>query len=188
MDKTDCLELSFPQCEPPLVKDASDIIQFQTLALEVDAAVQALDDTITEQLIDPDSVNMTGGITTAGNDIEHFTSAMVFDNAGMADTVADVVRIQEDGWYAVGGWVVASSASQPNSIGLRIEPLVNGDVVSSRQGPGQPAVGAEYVGWTDVLFLRAGDALTTMTHHTGTAVLSVTYATTLWAHLVLSND
>ena len=39
MDQTDCLGLPFPECDPPLTKDASDIAQFRDLAEATDAAV-----------------------------------------------------------------------------------------------------------------------------------------------------
>lgn len=184
MDTTDCLGLPYPQCDPPLTKDASDIAQFQALAEATDAAVQALADSIDATLTNPPSVNMSGGVTVAGLDVVHFTSVTEFDNAGMADTTADVVRIQLDGWYLVGGWVLADPG-----IAFRVEPLVNGDPVSSRQGPGLTAggTGTDKVAWTDCLFLRAGDALQVMTHHTSSPVGMVTYAVHIWATLVLAN-
>lgn len=187
MDTTDCLELPFPECAPPLVKDKSDIEQFRDLAVAADTAVQTLADSLSSTLFNTPSTVMSGGSVVAGRDVTHFTPTTVTDNAGQADTAADVIRIAEDGWYMVGGWVSATSASLPNSIGLRIEPIVNGDTVSNRQGPGQPAVGAEYVAWADSLFLRAGDTLQTMTHHTDSAALNVTYQTFLWAHQVIAS-
>lgn len=187
MDTTDCLGLPYPECAPPLVKDASDIEQFRDLAVATDTAVQALADSLAANLFNTPSTLMSGGVATAGRDVIHFTSTTIFDNAGQADTVADVIRVAEDGWYLVGGWVSASSASLPNAIGLRIEPLVNGDAASNRQGPGQPAVGNDFVAWVDTLFLRAGDALQTLTHHTDSAALNVTYTTQLWAYQVIAN-
>lgn len=187
MDTTDCLGLPFPQCNPPLTKDASDIEQLRDLAVATDGAVQAFADSVSARLLNPDAACMSGTVVAAGQDVTHFTSTTIFDNAGMADTVADVIRIQEDGWYIVGGWVSAQSATLPNPINIRIEPLVNGDVVSARQGPGAPAVGNEYVAWVDVLQLRDQDVLQAMTHHTDTAVLSVTYVTRIWAQQILIN-
>lgn len=187
MQTTDCLGLPYPECDPPLTKDASDIEQFRDLAEATDAAVQAFADSVSDRLLNPDAVNMFGGSNAAGQDIVHFTSGVNFDNAGMSDTVADVIRVVEDGWYIVGGWVAASSPTHPTPTNIRIEPLVNGDVVSARQGPGAPAIGSEYVAWVDVLQLRAGDVLQTMTHHTDAAATVFTYATVLWAQQILIN-
>ena len=187
MKTTDCLALPYPECAPPLVKDASDIEQFRDLALATDAAVQALADSVSENLRNPDSASMFGTRASTGQDVTHFYPTVDFDNANMGDTNADLIRIQEDGWYMCGGWVQANSTSLPNSIGLRVEPIVNGDPITSRQGPGQPAVGDEFVSWVDMLFLRAGDALQAMSHHTASSALNVTYISRIWAHLVIAN-
>lgn len=185
MDKTDCLELTFPECDPPLTKDASDIIQFQTLALETDAAVQALDDVLTDTLLSPDAVIMVGGTNAAGLDVTHFyASAPVYDPAGMANTTLDLIEIQEDGWYMIGGWVRCTGSG---IIGLRVEPLVNGETISSRQGPGFVNFGSESVTWTDAAFMREGDLLNCMTHHTDNPVTVRTYATQIWALQILIN-
>lgn len=187
MDKTDCLELPFPECNPPLVKDASDIVQFKALADATDAAVQAVADTLDNELLTIDAVNITGNIVTTQNVVTHtFGNVPTINNGNMVDFDLDVIQIQRDGWYAVGGWVSASHANLPNSIGLRIEPIVNGSPATARQGPGQPAVGDEYVAWTDVLFLRQGDKMNCKTHQNGVA-LNVTYTVLMWAILVIGN-
>lgn len=190
MDTTDCLDLTYPECDPPYTKDASDIAQFQTLALEVDAAVQAFADRVEDIILKPDLVLMGGGITTAGRDIMHEYTVVVWDNASMADTTSGGIRIQEDGYYMIGGWVRANGAVAAG-IGTRIEPLLNGDVFTSRQGPGRPvlagASATDDLAWSDTAFLRAGDLLTAMTHHADSAVLSVTYSTQIWAFQVVAN-
>lgn len=187
MDTTDCLGLPYPQCDPPLVKDASDIEQFRDLAEAVDAAVQALDDSITDTLLSPDAVIMTGGVTVAGADVTHFYSGIsLYDNAGMANATLDLIEFQQDGWYMIGGWVRATGAAS-TIIGLRIEPLLNGDFFTSRQGPGFVNLGAESVNWTDSGYFRAGDRLNAMTHHTDNPATVRTYSTQIWALQVLAN-
>jgi len=184
MDTTDCLGLPYPECDPPLVKDASDIEQFRDLAVATDTAVQALADSISETLLNPDAVCMVGGVNTAGQDVVHFYSGTPkFDNAGMADTIADGIRIQEDGWYMIGGWVqmLASGAF------LRVEPLLNGDVFTSRQGPAHTVSTSETVTWTDVGYFQTGDLITAMSHHVGNPVTVFTYATEIWALQVLAD-
>lgn len=192
MEQTDCLGISFPQCDPPLTKDASHIKQFKDLALQVDTAVQAYADALDTDLINPDAVVMSGGQNVAGRDIVHFYSAVVFDNGGLADTVADGIRFVRSGWYMIGGWIRAGAATSPASgIGLRIEPLRNGDTFSARQGPGRPTVAVpsstDDVAWSDVAFFNSGDFLNTMTHHADSAALTLTYTTQIWALLVAAN-
>lgn len=189
MKETDCLGLPYPECDPPLTKDLSDIAQFRDLAFATDAAVQALDDRITEQLLLPDSVVMTGSAALlAGQDhVQAYTGAVLYDNAGMADTVAGGIRVQEDGWYAIGGWIGASAVPPVTfSIGVRIEPMLNGDPFTARQGPGWPA-DDEFFAWTNTVILQAGDFLTTASHHQDSPALVVSYSYRLWAVQVLSN-
>lgn len=192
MDVTDCLGLPFPECEPPLTKDLSDIEQFRDLAVATDAAVQAYADTISEELLNPDAANLLGGINVAGLDVVHFFGpfALVFDNAGMFDPVGGGLRIQEDGWYMVGGHVQAST-TPPSTISMRVEPLVNGDPVSSRQGPSFgnfATLTSEAVSWADTLQLRAGDLVNMMTHHAAGAATVVNYNTRIWALQVMTNE
>lgn len=187
MDTTDCLGLPYPECDPPLTEDASDISQLRDLAVATDAAVQLLADSITATLVSPDAVCMTGGVNAAGLDVTHFFSGSNnFDNAGMADSVADGIRIQQDGWYMIGGWVRASLAPQA-PIAMRVEPLLNGDPFSSRQGPGSSTSITEAVMWSDMGFFRSGDFLNCMTHHTGNPATVVTYTVEMWAYQVLIN-
>lgn len=185
MDVTDCLELPFPECDPPLTKDASDIIQFKDLAEATDTAVQALSDEITDTLTAPDCVMMTGGSNTAGNDVTHALSVVLFDTANMGDTVADRIVIRQDGWYKIGGYVSMSTAVGTSN-GMRVEPLLNGDPFTSRQGTGWSLI-AEYTGWSDVGFFRAGDQLNCMTHHFGAAVTVFSYTVHMWALQIATN-
>lgn len=191
MDATECLGLPYPECNPPLTKDASDIEQVRDLAEAVDAAVQALDDQITETLTSPDAVRMAGSTTAAGLDIVHPLNDVFvqIDTAGMADTVAEVIRVVSGGWYMIGGFVrvTGGGIAGLGSIGLRIEPLVNGDTISSRQGPGYVTNVGEEVTWTDMALLREGDTLTVMTHHAGNPATSFLYNVEVWALQVLPN-
>jgi hypothetical protein len=186
MDVTECLELPFPECDPPLTKDASDIEQFRDLAEATDAAVEELSDLLTDTLTAPDSVRMDGGQNAAGSDIIHALNGFVhWDTAGMADTVADRIVIRQDGWYMFGGTVYMSTAAN-SSNGMRVDPLLNGAPFTSRQGPGFSVI-TEYVNWADMAFFRAGDQLHLMTHHTGNPATVFTYTVSMWALQVATN-
>ena len=184
MDQTDCLGLPYPECDPPLTKDASDIEQFRDLAEAVDSAVQDYADAIQNLLTAPDAVYMTGGDNTAGQDVTHSLQTVIFDNASMGDTAADVIRIQETGWYMLGGHVTVSTAT---AIFMRVEPLVNGEMVSSLQGPGFSTGANEDTAWADTLFLQAGDAVTIHTHHAALAATVYSYTVHAWALRILVN-
>lgn len=191
MNQTDCLGLPYPECNPPLIKDASDIIQFKALADATDAAVQTYADQVSADLLDPPSARQTGfTMSGAGQDfVQSYTTTVLWaDPVSMGDLVAGGIRIPENGWYMVGGHLTITLTPQ-TAINTRIEPLVNGDPVSSRQGPSYSSgVGsAEELNWTDVLFLNAGDVLSTMTHHNGSAATVIAYQGDIWALQVLAN-
>lgn len=185
MDTTDCLGLPYPECNPPLTQDASDIAQLEALAVATDAAVQDLADSIQDVLVAPDAIKMSGGDNTAGRDVEHFLFGAIWtNNPAMEDTVAGVIRIQETGWYYVGGTVRVATAT---SIFLTVEPIVNDAPVSGRQGPSVTNGIAEDIAWADTLFLQAGDGLRIATHHVGSTVTVFTYSFLVWAQRILIN-
>ena len=187
MKETECLGLPYPECDPPLTKDASDIEQFRDLAEATDAAVQAYADQLTDTLTAPPSAAMTGGVNIAGSEANQFYSVVEFDTGGMADTVAQGFSIQEDGWYMTGGSVRISGFGAGVTVAMRIDPLLNGDPWSSRQGPGFFVNGTEDVNWTDVGFFRAGDFLNTRAAHTGNPATVATYNHRMWIVQVLTN-
>lgn len=188
MDVTDCLSLPYPECSPPLVKDAADVAQFRLLAEAVDAEVQRLDDDLTATLTEPSAAAVTGGSNTAGTEVNQFYGFVEFDNAGLHDATFDGIRIIEDGWYMVGGHVSMTGFS-PTATNMRVDPLLNGDPWSSRQGPGYVVQGfaAEWVSWADVGFFREGDLLNTRTAHTGNPATVATYAHRMWILKILGN-
>lgn len=158
MDQTVNYGFPYPECAPPLVKDASDIAQMRDLAVAVDTAVQGVYDTANDAVIRPDSARMTASTVTA-------TSAQmtaVYDGftfntrAGLADTAAGVLRIQESGWYMAGHWAVSVSAGTQQ---LSIRFLKNGAYFGNWCSPGSR--GAKSVSHTEVMRLSAGDTLTT---------------------------
>ena len=185
MDTTDCLGLPYPECDPPFTQDASDVGQLENLAVATDAAVQALADSIQDVLVAPDAIKMSGGDNTAGLDVQHYLFGAVWtNNPAMEDPVAGVIRIQETGWYYVGGYVTVATAT---SVFVTVEPIVNDAPVSGRQGPGVTNGIADSVAWADTLFLQAGDGLRIATHHAGSAVTVFTYTFLVWAQRILIN-
>lgn len=185
MDSTDCLGFTFPECDPPLVKDASDIAQFRTFAFQVDAAVQALSDALTTTLLQPPAIVVEGGLQTTGRDIvQPLNGSTFYDNANMYNSAADRIRIPEDGWYLIGGYV----RTDQQNIGTRAQAVVNGDLVSAWQGPGRNHLNTgDSINWNDVLFLRDGDLVTTITRHSAAVGLLVNYTVRMWAYQVVAN-
>lgn len=110
MDTTEWRNYPFPQCAPPLVKDASDIAQLRDLALAIDADAQARSDSITEFWEKPDAAGMTGSATNFPFPFLTAThtqfivpyDTVAFDNSGagaLADTSRSGFVTVERGWY-----------------------------------------------------------------------------------------
>jgi hypothetical protein len=186
MDTTECLGLPYPECNPPLTKDASDIKQFRDLAVATDTAVQAFDDQLTETLTSPPAAALTGGNNIAGQLVNQFYAVAEFDNAGLHDPDFDGIRIREDGWYMIGGSIILSGFA-PTVTNLRVEPLLNGDEFSSRQGPAFSNNSSENICWADCAFFRVGDLINTRTLHTGNPATVVSYTHRIWIVQVLTN-
>lgn len=190
MRQTECFGIPVPECDPPLTKDASDIEQFRDLAFGVDAAVGQLAAAVTEFLTMPDSASMNGGLTAAGRVQNIPYTAVDFDNTGMASPTSSGLKIVRAGWYIVGGYVRAIH-NVAAGIGMRVQPLLNGDPTSNRQGPGRPVLGGassnDEVAWQTVMQLAEGDVIRVRTNHVDSVALSVAYNSRLWATRILTN-
>ena len=185
MDTTDCLGLPYPQCDPPITQDASDAGQIENLATAIDTAVQKLADTIQDVLVAPDAIKVDGGTVAAGLDVQHYVfSSLWNNNPALDDSAAGVIRIQETGWYYVGGDVRVITGA---SIFLTVEPIVNDTPVSGRQGPSVYNGLNESLAWVDTLFLQEGDGVRIATHHAGSPVTVFTYAFRIWVQRILVN-
>lgn len=189
MDTTGCFQLPFPQCSPPLTKDASDIEHVRDLAEAVDDVVQAFADDIVGKLVRPDACRLLTNVavvsTLADNVIP--MDAVSFDNkaGAMTDTVNGGIKIVTDGWYQVGAWCRSTVATD---VQTRIRFNVNGEPATNFQGPG----GLVQAGFQDCngeeeLELRVGDVITVSTRN-GSPGTSVSYTVHMWAVLVAPND
>lgn len=189
MDATECFGFPYPQCDPPLTKDASDIIQVRNLAEAIDAVVQDFADDILDQLVRPDACRMTNLVAFVSTVTDNVIpmDATSFDNQpglAMTDVAAGGIRIVTDGWYQVGAWCRSTVATD---VQTRIRFLVNGDPATNFQGPGGLAqAGSQDCNGEEVLQLFAGDLITLATRN-GSPGTSVSYTAHLWAVLVAPN-
>ena len=117
MGLTEDWALPYPECSPPLRKDAADIAQLRDLAVAMDTDVQGLYDELSERLLRPDACRMTVSATqTSAFNTPTFRpnyDSFTFDNSPgqlMSDTANGVLRILEPGYYLVGAWFLTSSA------------------------------------------------------------------------------
>lgn len=186
MDATECFGFPFPECAPPLTKDASDIVHVSNLAFAVDAVVQSFADAITDQLVRPDACRMTNLVAFVSTLTDNVIpmDASSFDNQpglAMTDVVEGGIRIVTDGWYQVGAWCRSTVATD---VQTRIRFLVNGDAATNFQGPGGLAqAGSQDCNGEELLQLRDGDLISLATRN-GSPGTSVSYTAHLWAVLV----
>lgn len=186
MDTTDNFDLPYPECDPPEVKDASDIIQFKNLAFAVDDAVQTYADQIQDRVISPDTarLNNGAGVTSSSSENLLTMTATTFDNTAgdaMSDLMNGGIRIQTPGWYYCGFWITSQVATD---VQTRARFLVNLEPVTAFRGPsGLVTPGQQNIVSSEFLQMFEGDLLQLQSRN-GAAGTSVTYVASLWAWLV----
>lgn len=138
MGLTETWGLPYPECDPPLRKDAADIAQVRDLAEEMDTDVQGLYDKASELLIRPDACRMTVSATqTSGAGqiaFRPFYDSFTFDNSPgqvMSDTANGVIQIVEPGVYLCGAWFLTTSATNQ---GMRAKFLKDGVLAANPHG------------------------------------------------------
>lgn len=189
MDTTECFGFPYPQCDPPLTKDASDIEQLRDLALAIDTAVQDFNDDITTELVRPDAARLFNGTALTSTLAENtfFLDTVTFDNTAgdsMSDTTNGVIRIQRAGWYLVWCWVESLVATD---VQTRVRFIVNGTEATNFQGPsGLVTAGQQHLSVEEMLNLQAGDGVTVQTRN-GAPGTSVTYTARVAVQLVAPN-
>lgn len=192
MDQTPIYGFPYPECDPPLVKDASDIAQVRDLAEAIDAAVEALNLKANDELLVPDicRVNMGAATATTDQELTAFTDNLNFQTAGsgMADAANGGIRIQEQGWYIVGAYTeVSATAPAATQLALRMAIVKNGIVNSNFQDSGRIVTGDFQYGYTsEVLNLAVGDLMQARVRHGAGPGISWTYRTRLWAIQLLA--
>lgn len=192
MDQTPIYGFPYPECDPPLVKDASDIEQLADLALAFDTAVENLNLKINDELLVPDMIRMNMSAATATTDQELTAFQDVFNwqtaGSGMSDTANGGIRIQEQGWYQIVGTTeVSVTAPAATQLALRMAVVRNGVVASNFQDSGRIVSGDFQYGYTaEVLNLAVGDLIQARLRHGAGPGITWTYRTRLSATQILA--
>lgn len=191
MDRTQYRNYPYPECDPPLVKDASDIAQLRDLALaiDVDAAQRSADiETFWEK---PDAAGMTGSATNfpfpfSATQHTQFTvpyDTVAFDNSGtgaLTDLSRNGFVTAERGWYVFTAMVrVLGNPGFFFELGIRFQRR-NLATAEGRHYQGAGAYLGTEMAWTatEVFACEAGDLVTTQmtvgpTGNAGTVNLGV---------------
>lgn len=176
--------LPYPECNPPLRKDAGDIAQVRDLAEAMDADVQSLYDLAGQILIRPDACRMT--VTATQTSVSNsptfrpFYDAVTFDNSvgqEMSDTANGVLRILEPGYYLVGAWFLTSSATNQS---MRARFLTDGSPAANPHGASNIITGTSaYLSMSQTIKYSAPAALSTEMISSTAVAWSIT--SRLWA-------
>jgi hypothetical protein len=176
--------LPYPECDPPLRKDAADVIQFAQLATAIDGAVTGLYDQANNVLFAPDTcrMSMTAGVATTGQNVTPFLNSVSFDNtpgAVMADTGNGLIQLVEPGRYWIGGYCLLTSATE---LSARMRFLFDGAPVTNFQSPSAIySSPSAYCYANAVLAVDGPTQLQVAIRHSASAALSWTYQARLWA-------
>ena len=127
MDQTTPRLYSYPQCDPPLTRDASDIVQVANLALTIDADVENLFDIVDNNLLSPDGCHVAAAAQTIQQGDPVAFSIVRFDNSPggvMAETGG--IRARTDGTYLVTCWTQVDQGPTPPLDSLKVLISVEG--------------------------------------------------------------
>lgn len=162
VDRTPNRGYAYPECDPPLVKDRSDIRYLRDLAQSVNSDATVQDARILDILENPDtamismSSPVTGPIFTVPYD---FSS---WDEGGVVDLGANGIRVVERGFYYFTSTVRCTNGGQ---LAVMCRHLRNGlSYQEGRrfEGPGRTVVGNESsMSVADTLYLKSGDLVQT---------------------------
>ena len=117
MDQTINRGYPYPECEPPLTKDASDIAHLRNLAMAVNDDVDAIYSRAADVLVRPDAARMatSAAIASTANEFIPFQDSRSFDTTRPANYMTPVaegqLRLVEPGWYEVGCFITLTSAA-----------------------------------------------------------------------------
>lgn len=188
MDQTENRGYPYPECDPPLTKDASDIADLRNLAVAVNDDMDEIFTRAADVLVRPDAARMSMTATLASTDTEFipFLDSRTFDTTGPANYMTPLaegqLRLVEPGWYTVGCFVVLTSVSL---IQARAAFLRNGNTgtFSDRAdlGPG----GVQHINHTADVFVPVGNETLNILVRIGVGSPSYTYTARVWAQQVI---
>lgn len=193
MKETPIYDFPYPECNPPLVKDSSQIVQVRNLADAIDTEVERIVTGAEDNLITPPNARMSIAVlpvATTANLVSPVFDTVVFTvNWGGATGDGLGILIIKPGWYMVGCHAVVSSATAAVLPMVRI--TINGSPASSWS-----AVGGNYgvgngrlVALSGVpLLLATDDSVRMEIKHTAAGSPAWDYRPHLWAVRLLNPE
>jgi len=126
----------YPECDPPLVQDASQIEHLRRLAESVDTEVDRVVNKLDDNLAHPPSGRLgvlVSPIATTDPIVTVDFTTTVFSINGFSISVDGGVLITKPGWWLMGGHALVQSAIAAVSPMVRL--IVNGTAASSWSFP-----------------------------------------------------
>lgn len=167
MNRTRNRGYSFPQCDPPYIKDVADApAQLKALALAVEADVSDLDDQIqaasfpSAAVISQSTVQNLSPGARVGFDTLDYGPASMFDNAN------DALIIEVNGLYWVTAWG-QTNAMTTDYVWIAVHRnTTNGNIVRDNRLPNQAGVSSNVrINAHGLAILTAGDRVFMTQHH-----------------------
>lgn len=173
--RTDNRGYSYPECQPPLVKDRSDIGFLRDLAEQVNADAGLIEFTLQEFLEKPDAARIAfGGAINTTTTSTDFTGRVPYDTVtydntpGSTDLGANALRPIEKGWYLFTSTLRCTNGGNQF---MMLRHLRNGRAGTVRrfEGPSFPINGnEENMACSDILEMQPGDSVLTQFLTSGT--------------------
>ena len=170
-DRTPNRGYPFPECSPPLIKDASDIADLRDLAVAVDNDANIIDDRIVDLIEKPDSarISFAGVLPCLGSSGTSETVQLIpydtitYDNTGTStDLSSFALRVSERGWYLIATQLRCTDGGEQV---LSVRHVRNGLTFQEGrrfEGHGSPAVTTQSAMPTsDVMLCQVGDVIQT---------------------------
>lgn len=167
VDRTDNRGYIYPECDPPLVKDRSDIDYLREFATQVNNDAATLDSRLLEFIEKPDAARIAfnGNVTTSGSG-NGFSFRVPYDvttydnTTGSVDLTANGIRVLERAWYMFTSTLRCTNGGQQS---MHVRHLRNGNDEGRRfEGPSAPiSATEENMSTVDLMQCEAGDLVTT---------------------------
>lgn len=183
MKETEHYGFPYPECDPPLVKDASQISQFAALAEAIDAEVQRVINQTKLALTELPAARLITAAPVATTDVQvmpTFDTVVFSQNWAGILPAAGGMGIGEDAWYMIGAHAATDSAT---AMQVNIRLTVNGLAATSWSNPGSPYSTIFQLPALGMAPLRMenGDILNVELRHNAAGGTAWNYRPHLWA-------
>lgn len=156
MKATDPYLFPYPECEPPLTKDSSDIAQMRDLAVAIDSKVTELFTFADDEFISPDACRVTApSAGVVGSETYAAFNTVTFDNTpgAVMGNLPNGILIRQSGFYFVTGYINTSSSSDLSRSVIVVDGI--GDVINEGISVGAGLAGSHMMA-TGVIPINAG--------------------------------